>query len=296
MNQRGAFLINGYHLYPGHSHFLSRLGEELKSLGIAMDILKSTDVYCQLNEAGEYVFTSSLNYDFIVVLDKDKYILEALEAKGIRLFNSSYATSICDDKMLTYMALSRQGIPMPRTISFPLNYARKNHELFFAQLKKNFAFPFVAKTNFGSMGTGVHLIHNDEELNGLIPDLDEHPYLFQEYIASSSGFDDRLILIGGKFFCGYRRHGKEGEFRSNISNGGYGEKKEIDPAYIALAEEAAQIIGLDYCGIDILTGENKQPVLCEVNSNAFFAGAEKVTGQNIAGAYAKYIFQTLYDK
>ena len=56
----------------------------------------------------------------------------------------------------------------------------------------------------------------------------------------------------------------------------------------------ANLIDLDYCGIDLLIGENNEPILCEVNSNAFFGGIEKVTGENIAKCYVEYIIKEVY--
>ena len=67
------------------------------------------------------------------------------------------------------------------------------------------------------------------------------------------------------------------------------EETGLSKEYIEICEKTANILNLDYCGIDILEGEDGKPVVCEVNSNAFFNEAEKVTGVNIAGAYAKHI-------
>ena len=61
---------------------------------------------------------------------------------------------------------------------------------------------------------------------------------------------------------------------------------------LLLAEKCAKILKLDYCGIDILHGENGGMV-CEVNSNAFFGGMEKATGINVARAYAEYIIESI---
>ena len=55
----------------------------------------------------------------------------------------------------------------------------------------------------------------------------------------------------------------------------------------------AEILQLDYCGIDILFGDNDTPLVCEVNSNAFFEGIEGTTGVNVAREYAKHILRTI---
>ena len=41
---------------------------------------------------------------------------------------------------------------------------------------------------------------------------------------------------------------------------------------------------IEYAGIDLLVYEDDEPILCEINSNAFFEEFEKVTGLNVAEA------------
>ena len=91
---------------------------------------------------------------------------------------------------------------------------------------------------------------------------------------------------------GMERVAQDSEFRSNIELGGVGRKIELSAKYQETAEKVAQVLNLDYCGVDLL--ETKQgPVVCEVNSNAFFEGLEQATGINVAAAYAKYIFDEI---
>jgi ribosomal protein S6--L-glutamate ligase len=114
------------------------------------------------------------------------------------------------------------------------------------------------------------------------------PHFYQQYVADTHGRDIRVIVVGGKALGCMERVAQEGEFRSNIELGGVGKKVDPSKEYLAAAEKAAKSLGLDYCGVDLL--ETKEgPVLCEVNSNAFFEGFEKVTGQDVATAYARHI-------
>jgi glutathione synthase/RimK-type ligase-like ATP-grasp enzyme len=68
----------------------------------------------------------------------------------------------------------------------------------------------------------------------------------------------------------------------------------IPDEFIHAAERVAAILKLDYCGVDLLEGPNQEPVLCEVNSNAFIQGIEQVTKHNVAEDYAKYIYKVIY--
>ena len=112
--------------------------------------------------------------------------------------------------------------------------------------------------------------------------------MYQKYIGYKKGVDVRIIVIGGKYFAAMTRKNENG-FRSNVAQGGT--VKAITPSaeFIAVAENCARSLGLDYCGVDILYGENDSPIVCEVNSNAFFEGMEKATGKNVAKAYVDYI-------
>ena len=49
------------------------------------------------------------------------------------------------------------------------------------------------------------------------------------------------------------------------------------------------MLNLDFAGVDILFGENDEPVLCEVNSNAQFIGLKSCTGVDVAEYIIKYI-------
>ena len=84
-----------------------------------------------------------------------------------------------------------------------------------------------------------------------------------------------------------RRIACDGEFRSNIELGGRGERIDLPKEYALVAEKVAKHLGLDYCGVDLLEGN--EPIVCEVNSNAFFEGLELATGVRIAEKYAEYI-------
>jgi glutathione synthase/RimK-type ligase-like ATP-grasp enzyme len=106
--------------------------------------------------------------------------------------------------------------------------------------------------------------------------------------------DYRIIIVGGKAIAGMKRVNHQGDFRSNVALGGTGEKVEIPAKFISIAEKAASILALDYCGVDVLIGPNDdEPILCEVNSNAFIEGIERVTGVNVAKAYALHIQKEL---
>ena len=292
----GVVIINAY---PSGEKFIrqgKRIAEELRLLGVETDVLRNGEIGVAIDEMGQAQVQLPKAYDFAVYLDKDKYLGKILESRGMRLFNSALAVEQCDDKMLTYLALINKGVCVAKSIPAPLCYTKnaKVDKKFLSYVAETLGFPLVIKKSFGSFGMGVHLIHGMPELKKYAQDFLHEPHFFQQYVHESKGRDVRVIVIGGKAIAAMERKAQEGEFRSNIELGGKGQNIKLPAEYFRAAETAAQALGLDYCGVDILYGE--QPIICEVNSNAFFEGLEQTTGCNVAAAYAKHIVQTLQQK
>lgn len=288
---KGLAIVNGYGVLPGIENFLLRMTEEFKKLGVQLDHKKTTDVLAFVQNDG--MIHSPLDaYDFILFLDKDMYLSELLEKLGYRLFNSAESIRLCDDKMLTHITLSQNGVPMPKTIATPLNYLGLSSPEFIENVEKELSYPIIGKSCFGSMGNSTYLLRKRENLARFLERNIQAPTLLQEQITSSYGFDYRFIVIGGKFVAAMERR-NDSDFRSNLAQGGHGRPLSPKQSFIDLAEKAAKLMGCDYCGVDLLADDKGEPILCEVNSNAFIAGIEKTTGINVAGIYAKYILETI---
>lgn len=290
--KKGIIAVNSYAEIQGISYQSERLTAEFEDLGVKISVIKTENIPFSVS-GGNAV--APVDGDFAVFLDKDNYAARLLERSGMRLFNSASAIELCDDKMLTHIAISGGGVNMPKTIPSLLCYTKEAaaSKKFLRRVGDELGFPMIGKTSFGSLGRGVFLIENADSLMKCEENLRYQPHLYQEYIPSSRGMDVRVIVIGKKAVGAMLRK-NEGDFRSNIGGGGTGEKIELSEAFAKTAEKAAEILELDYCGTDLLMGKNGEPVLCEVNSNAFFTGFEKVTGINVARLYAEYIFDKIY--
>ena len=289
---KGVILTNAYKDIPQTRSQCARLKEELEKLHVSIDIMRNDFFAANITSGGEIASKLS-GYDFCIYLDKDKYISYMLEKAGIRLFNSARAIELCDDKMTTALALSNSGIPMPKTLPGLLCYDESAplNEQALRIVEEELGYPVIVKSSFGSMGTGVFKAENFEQLKGAASALKMQPHLFQQYIAESAGRDIRVIVIGGKAVAAMERI-SGGDFRSNIAIGGRGLKIDMPVQVKEMAEKAAALLNLDYCGADILFGKEGF-YLCEVNSNAFFDGIEAATGVNIAKLYANHIAKTM---
>ena len=275
-----VILINPYLDKASEFYQAERLKEEFSALGVLCDTRKNVS----LAEIGDGILeTLSKEYDACVYLDKDKYVPRMLEERGMRLFNRAAAVELCDDKMLTHIALAGR-VAMPRTIPAPLCYKEGAK---CERVGESLGFPVVVKECFGSFGKQVYLAKDRGELERLSEELKFRPHLYQEFIEESAGRDLRVLCVGKNPIAAMKRT-SEHDFRSNIGLGGKGEPFEPDGEVRRIAETVVSSLGLDYCGIDLLFGK-KGYLVCEVNSNAFFEGIERVTGVNVARAYAEYI-------
>ena len=291
---QGIIVINPYQIPLESVHQANRLKDELFSLGISVSIV--TDAFLRAQICENKIKATLSGVDFVIYLDKDKYQSEILESLGIKLFNSHKAVRVCDDKGTTYLSLLNKGLNIPKTIFGALCYNKDMpiDKAWAEQIAKNLGFPMIIKESFGSMGKGVHLAKNLDELLAVMESVKLKPHLFQEYVGEP-GVDVRVIVIGGKAVCAMERR-NDTDFRSNVAQGGYGKKITLTDEFKSSAEKCANILGLDYCGVDLLYGENGKPYVCEVNSNAFISGIEKVTGYNVAKAYAEHIVSYLKNK
>ncbi len=292
LKMKGLILINAYYATEDYLYPPKRLREEFEKLGVKADI-KRNDFFPFIIDDNE-IKSKLSGYDFCVYLDKDKYILKALSLCGIPLFNSMQSIFACDDKMNTYLELSGGGIKMPKTLPGLLCYskAEKIKPETVDEIERQLSYPLTVKESFGSLGKGVYLVKDREELCSVMEEVKLRPHLYQEFISSSYGKDVRVIVIGDEVVGGMLRS-SNGDFRSNVGAGGQGERFEPTEEMKNVAVKVAKVLGLEYCGIDFLFGEGKEPIVCEVNSNAFFLAFEKSTGINVALLYAEHILKKI---
>lgn len=285
---RGIIVINPYHVPKENVLQANRLKEEFDLLGVDVKIVD--DGFTRAYLSNNQIVCTDDGIDFVLYLDKDKYLSKELTEKGFRLFNSHDSIRVCDDKGETYIALANKGIKIPDTVFGALCYRddcealHKTADVIIEKL----GLPIVVKESFGSLGTGVFKADDKDSLLTLMEKVRTKPHLFQKYIPYKVGADVRVIVVGRKAICSMLRVNDQ-DFRSNIALGGRGEKIVLTKEFKEVAEKTAKVLGLDYCGVDLLYGEDDVPYVCEVNSNAFFLGIEKVTGVNVAKAYAEYI-------
>lgn len=286
---KGLILINAYSKNEEYLYQAERMKEELEKKNVDVKIERNNGFSFLVD--GNEICGNNGDYDFIIFWDKDKYILNILNKTGANLFNSYQSITDCDDKMTTYIVLANNGVPLVKTIPGLLCYD-ENEKIPLKAVEKiedELGYPIIIKNSYGSLGKGVFMANDKAELVKIMERVKCTPHLFQECVKSSWGKDLRIIVVGDKVVGGMLRK-SNGDFRSNIGVGGNGEPYELTNDLKELALKIKTLLKLDYCGIDILFGEDT-PLICEVNSNAFFYAFEKVMNINVAKIYAEYVIE-----
>lgn len=284
----GIIIVNQQSKHSAYK--IERFIEEFKKASIDLSVFVNDGTLAVIK--GNETTINLPASDFIIYLDKDIYLARMLEKANRRIFNKADFIKLCDDKLLTFIACSNLGIRMPDTFAGPLVYTSNDNPSidFLDTYIDKLGFPMVVKKVYGSLGEGVYLVENKDELINLYRSICHNPILFQKYVGTSKGKSVRVIIVDRQVVGAFIRKNK-GDFRSNFGQSASSEKLQNGEKYIAFAKDIAEKLDIEYAGIDLLDDENGNPILCEINANAFFEEFEKTTGLNVALAFRDMIIK-----
>lgn len=283
-------VVNEFLRTPKFSELEISIRKACSCFGIDYQIVTNADclIECESNRISTGIIPNG--DDPVLFWDKDIKLGMALEKSGHRLYNPSEAIAICDDKTLMAVKLAGLNIHIPKTIIAPMTYSNIGYAntRFLKYAADTLGFPMIVKEAFGSFGAQVYMCKDYTELEELVGKAGSIPLLFQEYIYTSCGHDVRFQVVGDKVTAAMYRY-SESDFRANITNGGKMKPYEAGEYEKEFAVSISKQLGLDFCGVDMLFGNNKEPVLCEVNSNAHFINIDNCTGSDTAHDIISYI-------
>lgn len=214
--------------------------------------------------------------------------LHRLEAAGITVMNSARAIESCVDKYLTTARLQAWGLPVPRTITCEsIEDAMEAYHLLGGDV--------VVKPLFGSEGRGIVRASSEAlayRVFWTLCKLQSILYI-QEYIYHP-GHDFRLFVIGGQVRAAMKRHATL-DFRTNVAQGGVAEAYRPTEEWEELAVRAAEAVGAEIAGVDLMTGPEGLPVVIEVNSTPGFKALSQTTDINLAEAIFKHLALKIED-
>ncbi|XP_059545777.1 N-acetylaspartylglutamate synthase A isoform X2 [Myotis daubentonii] len=155
-------------------------------------------------------------------------------------------------------------------------------------------YPVVVKSTRGHQGKAVFLARDKHHLSDICH-LIRHdvPYLFQKYVKESHGKDIRVVVVGGQVIGSMLRCSTDGRMQSNCSLGGVGVMCPLTEQGKQLAIQVSNILGMDFCGIDLLIMDDGSFVVCEANANVGFLAFDQACNLDVGAIIADYAVSLL---
>nr|PZN88096.1 MAG: 30S ribosomal protein S6--L-glutamate ligase [Pseudomonadota bacterium] len=213
-------------------------------------------------------------------------VLRQFEMQGVYPLNESVAIGRARDKLRALQLLAREGIGLPVTA---FAHRPRNAE---DVIKEVGGAPVIIKLLEGTQGIGVILAETDTSARSIVEAFSAAniDIMVQEYIKEAHGSDIRAFVVGGTVVAAMQRTGRNGDFRANLHRGGNAVAVELTEEERTTAIRAAEIMGLNVCGVDMLRSE-RGPMVIEVNSSPGLRGIEKATGVDVASRIIEFLEQ-----
>ncbi|MGA0612043.1 ATP-grasp domain-containing protein [Caldimonas sp. KR1-144] len=214
-------------------------------------------------------------------------ILHALRELGVPVYNDARAIERSVDKSMTSALLHAQGVPTPA--AWAIESQAEAERLVMRESAAGRA--LVLKPLFGSQGKGLVRVGCVDGEHMPLPPLSGFGQLayLQRYVAplhhvagkDASSHDWRVLVIGGTARAAMQRVSTH--WIHNVAQGAKVVRAMLTPELAHVAQRAAQALGMDYAGVDLIPTASEPQVL-EVNGVAAWQGLQRVTDFNLAQA------------
>jgi len=180
--------------------------------------------------------------------------LDQLERSGVRVLNRPATLFATHDKLTTAIRLHEALLPHPAT-SLVADDPRHHVEA-----------PVVVKPRFGSWGRDVYRCRDQRALRRTLRRLRNRPWFRQQgalvqALVPPRGEDLRVIVAAGRVVGAIKRVAAPGEWRTNVALGARRVPVEPPLGACALALAAADAVGADFVGVDLLPSSEGYVIL-----------------------------------
>jgi [lysine-biosynthesis-protein LysW]--L-2-aminoadipate ligase len=270
----------------------SRVRVEEKLL---VEALKQRAIEFELVDDGELLFDLAQPdkrwraYDAVlcrsVSQSRGLAVLQVLESWGIPVFNSVQTTMVCNDKLLTTLALLRAGVPVPRTLlAFDTPRAVEGIE--------ELGYPAVLKPVAGSWGRLLARINDRDTAEAVLEHREtlgsfhHHIHYIQEHIAKPQR-DIRAFVVGNRTICAIYRQSEH--WVTNTARGAVTYNCPVTAELDDLCTRAAQAVGGGILAVDVFEDPERGLLVNEINATMEFRNSIAPTGINIPQEMLSYI-------
>jgi len=215
------------------------------------------------------------------------YSAKVLSSHGVRTVNSYEVIATCGDKLITTLALIRNGVPTLRTmVAFTPESALEAIE--------KIGYPVVLKPLHGSWGRLLAKINDRDAAEAILEHKHtlgsyEHSIFYiQEYIEKP-GRDIRSFVVGDETVASIYRNSSH--WITNTARGGKASNCPITPEIDRLSRAAAEAVGGGVVAVDILEAPDGRLLVSEVNHTPEFRNSIAPTGVDIPAKLIDYVLE-----
>jgi gamma-F420-2:alpha-L-glutamate ligase len=261
--------------------------EEGRKLGIEVKLILVEELEFGVKNNGWFVHVNgrlTTLPDFVICRVIYPLLNKQFELMGVRVFNNSFVSELCNDKAKTYQYLAETGIKMVDS-----GFYRNQ------QIKEAFEVveqPTVIKAVDGHGGSQVFLVEpEDIRKEGLVDEiirsLGSSDVVVQP-LTGSRHQDLRVYVIGKEIIACVLRTAKEG-FKSNFSLGGEVRLYELSESELSIVNTIIRQFDFDLVGIDFIIGDEGELIFNEIEDVVGSRMLYQCSDINIVSLYLQYI-------
>jgi RimK family alpha-L-glutamate ligase len=208
--------------------------------------------------------------------------LHWLENRGVRVVNSPRAIERSVDKFYTTTLLHGVGLLVPETVVCE----RVEDAMAAVRVMGD----VVIKPIFGSLGHGMVRVSDPETALRVVRALEQIKSVFYVQRAIDHGGRDlRIFVVGGRVLAAIERRAPQGEWRTNVAIGASAAAVDVSPEIARVAIAAADAVGADYAGVDVLPARDGAMYVLEVNGIPGWEGLQQATGIDVAASIVEHV-------
>jgi [lysine-biosynthesis-protein LysW]---L-2-aminoadipate ligase len=266
--------------------------EALRQRDVAFDIIDDGELLLDLAQVGE----QWRQYDAVLCRSLSQTralaVTYVLEHWGIPVYNSAAVTAICNDKLLTTLALLRAHVPVPRTmLAFAANTAVQGIE--------EMGYPAVLKPVTGSWGRLLARVNDRDAAEAVLEHQEtlgsyqHHIHYIQEYVSKPQR-DIRAFVIGDRTICAIYRTSEH--WVTNTARGAVTSNCPVTSEMDEICTRAAQAVGGGILAIDLLEDPEQGLVVNEINATMEFRNSIAPTGVDIPNEMLSYVLSNVREE
>ncbi len=208
--------------------------------------------------------------------------LHWIEARGIPVMNSPRAIERSVDKFYTTALLEESGLDVPETV-----VCEQVDEAMAATRAMG---DVIFKPLFGSMGRGMVRVSDPDTAFRVARALEDVRAVFYvQRTIDHGGRDIRAFVVSGRVIGAIERLAPAGAWRTNVARGGVARAFDLPGGWSEIAVRAANAIGADYAGVDLLPARDGRLYVLEVNGIPGWQGLQEATGIRVADAVVAHL-------